>query len=375
MYLHLPHIKQDTVPVFRNILGNQSLLQRMTTVNSKNPPSAFPGVLQRKITQDYNTFAQAMQNPAGTAPTLPLNRIQYIYAMHVLTPEIDFIKELYTRNFGWTDDTTQNDLLTVDKLDELLEFLTPIQYYMNLPLAERGPLLQNASQRLITALTPLWNQAPENCRQLETQTRYVDPAPASAPELQAQSNDIFESKGIALTADQKSGLEYVPQTVHMTVQEFRAEFHSPQLIQLLFDIYYTWRTNNGALDRRRTDRLLHAPENDGPANRQIPGVTTDNTPGAIRSFHGDAQNRLPVRTPAELAAPPMVATTYLNHAENTANTDPRRLNKTLMEYTGIRLGAEPNPHNNKIVFDYHTGIMYVTFNHYHMLYEVDMTTF
>ena len=71
----------------------------------------------------------------------------------------------------------------------------------------------------------------------------------------------------------------------------------------------------------------------------------------------------------------MVATTYLNHAENTANTDPRRLNKTLMEYTGIRLGAEPNPHNNKIVFDYHTGIMYVTFNHYHMLYEVDMTTF
>lgn len=375
MYFHLPHCKQDTSPAFRNIMGNQSFLQRMTTVCNKNPPSASPGVLQRKITQDYNTFAQAMQAPAGTVPALPLNRIQYIYALHVLTPEIDFIKELYTRDFGWTDDATQDDLLTTDDLDGLLEFLTPIQYYMNLPLAERGPHLQNASQLLIAALTPLWNQAPENCRQLETQTRYVDPAPASAFELQTQSNDIFESKGIALSEDQKSGSEYVPQTVHMTVPEFRNEFHSPQLIQLMFDIYYTWRTNNGALDRRRTDRLPYDLENDGPANRQIPEVTTDNTPGAIRSFHGDAQNRLPVRTPAELAAPPMVATTYLNHVENTANTDPQRPNKTLMEYTGIRLGMEPNPHNNKIVFDYHTGIMYVTFNHYHMLYEVDMATF
>ena len=171
MYFHLPHCKQDTSPAFRNIMGNQSFLQRMTTVCNKNPPSASPGVLQRKITQDYNTFAQAMQAPAGTVPALPLNRIQYIYALHVLTPEIDFIKELYTRDFGWTDDATQDDLLTTDDLDGLLEFLTPIQYYMNLPLAERGPHLQNASQLLIAALTPLWNQAPENCRQLETQTR------------------------------------------------------------------------------------------------------------------------------------------------------------------------------------------------------------
>lgn len=382
MYFHPSHFKDKTAtaylrkePLLCSLMGNQSLLQRMKTASSTSPSTSSSGIIQRRITQTYNEFAQEMSAQAGTAPPLPPNRIQYIYANHVLRPEIAFIERLYDRSWGWENDQTHNDLLSTNDLDNLLEILRPVLSYMHLPLAERGPFLQSASQLLMNALTPLWNQEPENCRQLETTTRYTDDDMATAPELQRLSNDIFTANGIALTDEQKGGHEYVTQTVHMTVPEFRAAFHSPQLIQLMFDIHYTWRTNQGALDRRRQFRLPYAPANDGDEDRRTSRVTTDDTPGAIRSFHGDEQHRLPGRTPAELAAPHAAASTYLSYVNTRANTTPKIANKTLIEYTGIRLGQEPNPHNNKIIFDYHTGIMYVTFNHYHMLYEVDMTTF
>ncbi len=219
--------------------------------------------------------------------------------------------------------------------------------------------------------------------------------------VETSVSNIFDSKEIPMNKENKHNL--MPK---INFSEFKKIFKElPGLIQLIVDLRTNW--SYGKVMDRRTEEQKECK------------VDTSDNPGAIRCIHTDSNpgNRFTGINKNKIIGKPEVVIpgdeitknkndkkgkideksgiiwteetqAYHNHAINTAiytkghekirdpqliDTEIMNSGKFLLEYSGIPFGGEKKPHNNKIVFDYLNGRVFVTFDHYKNMIEVDMT--
>ena len=151
------------------------------------------------------------------------------------------------------------------------------------------------------------------------------------------------------TPGRKPERKGVPEIRTIAFSSAKSTFPAP-LWRLLRDIYGSWR-QGGILDER---------DDDERANRTL----NSDTPGALRSWHMNAEGSLPAHdkgdTPDRTAA-------FETHYQDTSGT----MNKLgssatgpvgFAEYTGT--GILDDKHNSKVVLDYKRGEVYLTLTHY-----------
>lgn len=193
-------------------------------------------------------------------------------------------------------------------------------------------------------------------------------SPDRADEYSNQRSDSWPSNQLALTklhAVAATSAHPVQSPMHALAGKARhpdiptmawsvVQNHLPSAQRALIeDIYLSWRLGR-VMDKRDEVSLRDREKN-------------SNTPGALRSWHVNEQRQLPNISDQQVPAEAQdldrhyKATgrhPYKPDAEVSAGDGP----VGYAEYTGT--GIQDDVNNSKIVFDYKTGLMYVTVTHY-----------
>lgn len=327
-------------------------------------------VIQPKLTCEYAQYAVTQDTESD------IEKMRR-YVRYMMKPELPML-EWIGGEYAWGRDTVARAARLVQQLKALPD--SP----------SRLSQIDQLSQDIIDLEDRTERDHPEAYAAKESEHIYPS-SEVSLRTVKERTDSIFSdsAQDRRVREDHPDEDGYLHSVAVLTFTAFRSRFQDMQgLLNIMEQIYTSWHLDQ-VVDRRTQQEIAvrkSTPDEVGA----IRCIHTDTNPGG--RIEGDTGYRIPGRRGNGARhvqqVPPALpdhARQYHDHVTQHAiygadnrkppaeiDADVRSSGKFLVEYSGIPFGGEPKPHNNKLVFDYLRGDMYVTFDHYKAMIKVDM---